>query len=535
VQYTEYLIKDDQDYLNDNTAETFAAKRLLAEELERISIPPTTEEGTSLHPVHYIITTDTMAVADEADKILVYNLLKNKRIGCKRYLKISVPENTRPITEYDELYRINFDSTVIVDFGKKMYDGGEYADGSIQNIDSICTLAEKYRNKVLTIFNIPKGNTKIKKIVHENAGNLYFVEMSDDRLDKKNANEYLARTAKYYNITPDENLFEYTKDETFYGPSQLNRIYQNWMGKKMNTDIYPQYSYLAKSATIASKAKPAGDAYMELSEMVGLEEAKQFICEAINYYKAQHLFADRGLRRKNTAMHMVFTGNPGTAKTTFARLMAKIMKDNKILSIGDLYEVGRADLVEKYVGWTAQNIQIKFTRAKGSVLFIDEAYSLVDSSKSFGDEAINTIVQEMENNRDDMIVILAGYPKEMEELLDKNPGLRSRIAFHLHFNDYNAEELYQITESLAKKAELTLSADVKPKLLPIFEKARRSSDFGNGRYARNLLERAQMKHANRLMSSDVEKLTDKEITTLIADDFEEIVTKQEKATIGFAG
>ena len=130
-------------------------------------------------------------------------------------------------------------------------------------------------------------------------------------------------------------------------------------------------------------------------------------------------------------MHMVFTGNPGTAKTTVARLFARILKENGVLSKGDLIECGRSDLVGKYVGWTAVQVKNMFKKAKGSVLFIDEAYSLCDDrSGSYGDEAINTIVQEMENNRDDMVVIFAGYPKEMNDFLDRNPGLRSRIAFH---------------------------------------------------------------------------------------------------------
>jgi SpoVK/Ycf46/Vps4 family AAA+-type ATPase len=133
---------------------------------------------------------------------------------------------------------------------------------------------------------------------------------------------------------------------------------------------------------------------------------------------------------------MIFTGNPGTAKTTVARLVAQILKENGILSNGNLYEVGRSNLVGKYVGHTAPLVRDAFNLAQGSVLFIDEAYSLVDDSPgSFGDEAINTIVQEMENRRDDMVVIFAGYPKPMEEFLNRNEGLRSRIAFHVAFDD----------------------------------------------------------------------------------------------------
>lgn len=168
------------------------------------------------------------------------------------------------------------------------------------------------------------------------------------------------------------------------------------------------------------------------------------------------------------AMHMVFTGNPGTAKTTVARLFARIMRENGLLSRGHLVEVGRGDLVGKYVGWTAQTVQKKFEQAEGGVLFIDEAYALVDDrSGSYGDEAINTIVQEMENHRDDMVVIFAGYPDRMEEFLQKNPGLRSRIAYHVPFADYSVEELCSIAALTARKKGLHLD-DRHRKNWPLF-------------------------------------------------------------------
>jgi Cdc6-like AAA superfamily ATPase len=174
--------------------------------------------------------------------------------------------------------------------------------------------------------------------------------------------------------------------------------------------------------------------------------------------------------------------------------------------------------------------------AKGSVLFIDEAYSLVEEHNSFGNEAINTIVQEMENNREDIIVIFAGYPKEMEGFLNKNPGLRSRIAFHIDFEDYNSEQLYSITELIAKRAGLQLDNGVRERLLPIFDDARKNDDFGNGRFARNLFEKAKMKQASRLIDTEnVEMLTDSDISTLLPEDFDVKMQGkiEQKKTIGF--
>ena len=235
-------------------------------------------------------------------------------------------------------------------------------------------------------------------------------------------------------------------------------------------------------------------------------------------------------------MHMVFTGNPGTAKTTVARLFAQIMKENGLLPVGDLIEVGRADLVGKYVGWTAPTVKAKFAAAKGSVLFIDEAYSLVDDKDGlFGDEAINTIVQEMENQRDDTVVIFAGYPDKMEQFLKKNPGLRSRIAFHIPFEDYKPAELLDIFTLMAKQQKLGLAPLVRERLLPIFSLATKQPDFGNGRFVRNLLEKSRMKQASRLVRLDPDTVTMEMVSTLIPEDIDEpqLPQKEERRVLGF--
>jgi SpoVK/Ycf46/Vps4 family AAA+-type ATPase len=269
--------------------------------------------------------------------------------------------------------------------------------------------------------------------------------------------------------------------------------------------------------------------------MVGLTEAKKVINQALTYYKAQKLFKQKGMDTGRPAMHMVFTGNPGTAKTTVARLFAAIMRDNGLLTRGELHEVGRADLVGKYLGYTAQIVKKQFADARGSVLFIDEAYSLVDDRNGlYGDEAINTIVQEMENSRDDMVVIFAGYPDKMEEFLSRNPGLKSRIAFHINFDDYTAEELVEISALIAEGKGLKLDDGAKQKLLPIFEEARKDADFGNGRYARNVIEKAQMQQAERLVKMDFDDVTRDDIETIIAGDIivrERVVAKSTR--VGF--
>jgi AAA+ superfamily predicted ATPase len=213
------------------------------------------------------------------------------------------------------------------------------------------------------------------------------------------------------------------------------------------------------------------------------------------------------------------------------------MKENGLLSKGDLVEVGRGDLVGKYVGWTAQIVKSKFRAAQGSVLFIDEAYSLVDDKQGmYGDEAINTIVQEMENNREDLAVIFAGYPDKMEDFLRANPGLRSRIAFHVPFADYSPPELYEILELMARKGDMNIAPEAREKLARIFESASRTPEFGNGRFVRNLYEKAKMNQTDRIISMDYDAVSDDDLKTLTASDFE--MPPEVKATlakaIGFA-
>ena len=282
--------------------------------------------------------------------------------------------------------------------------------------------------------------------------------------------------------------------------------------------------------------RKAGEAKDDLDIMIGLDSAKEVVSKAIAKFKLDKLCIDRGLHRDPGTMHMVFTGNPGTAKTTIARLCAEILRDEKILSTGVFVEAGRADLVGNVVGSTAILVKNKFKEAQGGVLFIDEAYSLCDSHEgSFGDEAINTIVQEMENHREDVVVIFAGYPKPMQEFLERNPGMKSRIAFHVKFEDYSTDELCEIAQLMLQKKELNITDAAMDKIRRTCEAARVNSDFGNGRFVRQLLEEAEMNLAGRIDSIPADELTIEMLTTIEESDIPERQTvKTVKNRIGFA-
>ena len=254
-----------------------------------------------------------------------------------------------------------------------------------------------------------------------------------------------------------------------------------------------------KAHSSASTKKAAAE---ELHELIGLESIKEKVDQIVAFARVQKIAKDHGKDVEGINLNMSFLGNPGTAKTTVARLFARIMKENGILSKGDLIEVGRADLVAKYTGQTAIKVKGLFEKAKGNVLFIDEAYSLVDGwENEYGDEAIATIVQEMENNRDDMIVIFAGYPEKMEAFLSRNPGLRSRVPFVVEFQDYSAEELLEIAKMEAKRRGYSISHAAEKKIYDICTSAKNMEEFGNGRFSRNLVESAIMKAASRVLNA----------------------------------
>ena len=267
-----------------------------------------------------------------------------------------------------------------------------------------------------------------------------------------------------------------------------------------------------------------GDPYKELDELIGLEDVKEEVRSLANFVKVQKMRQEKGLKTPKMSYHLVFTGSPGTGKTTVARIVARIYKDLGILKRGHTVETDRSGLVAEYMGQTAIKTNALVDSALNGVLFIDEAYALVpDASYSGGDygqEAISTLLKRMEDDRDRLVVIIAGYPKEMQRFIDSNPGLKSRFNRYINFPDYTAEELYRIYLMYAKKNEYTLNQEagvyLRERLEDVVE--HKTRNFGNARYVRNIFEKSIQRQANRI--SRMKSPKDNDLTEIKKEDFE---------------
>jgi SpoVK/Ycf46/Vps4 family AAA+-type ATPase len=272
-------------------------------------------------------------------------------------------------------------------------------------------------------------------------------------------------------------------------------------------------------------AKTVEELLAELDALVGLADVKAEIHRQAAVLRVEGLRKDAGLRSPTITRHLIFDGNPGTGKTTVARLVAGIYRALGLLTKGQLVEVDRSELVAGFLGQTAIKTAEVVASAVGGVLFIDEAYSL--SGDQYGTEAIDTLVKEMEDKREDLVVIVAGYPVPMAIFIGQNPGLESRFRTIIDFPDYTDDELVQIFQVMATDAEYDAGDEVLDQLRLVLAGVERGPRFGNARYVRNLLEAAIGRQAWRLR--DVEKPTVAELRTLVADDLDPIAAQEETA------
>ena len=271
---------------------------------------------------------------------------------------------------------------------------------------------------------------------------------------------------------------------------------------------YYGYHYIMSENEKASEQKEddrtLDELLKELDNLIGLEDVKSKVNDLIAYQKVQALRKQCGLHSQKGTLHMAFTGNPGTGKTTVARIVGHVYKQIGLLSKGHFVEVSRTDLIAGYQGQTALKVKNVIDKAKGGVLFIDEAYSITenDHSDSYGRECLTELTKALEDYRDDLVVIVAGYTEPMNKFFDSNPGLKSRFNTFIEFEDYTVEELTNILIMICKNNDYNLSEEAKIRIISYLEQkvSQKDENFANGRLVRNMYDDMVMNHAKRVVN-----------------------------------
>lgn len=442
-----------------------------------------------------------------AKVFLKYNIIENDKI-C--YLDKIV--NSRRDCPFDKITGIE-DSIIVINDRKLRIN---YND----ELDSLTRVINQFKNKVF-IFedtNYCEGETDGE------LGKLTPFRMTIDKISLEDKIMYCKNSLDEHGIKfKKQDIKDYSDVPFWILKNMITKLLIECKTKnldfvdkqmlKKNKEFYSNNTTRKRNQR-NSKKNEEKNAKEELNELIGLNDIKKQIEKILNYVK---LNKERG---QMPSLHMCFTGNPGTGKTSIARVIGKIFEEENILSgSGDFVEIHGRDLVAKYVGWTAQKVHDTVEQAIGGVLFIDEAYSLVSNARgSFEDEAIATLIKEMEDHRNEICIILAGYTEEMNNLIQLNPGFESRIQFTINFPDYSAEELLEIFNGLCKKEKYKLSENCKDTLLNNFNSVKNEKNFGNGRYVRNLFEKIKFEQADRVIqtnSKSINSITNKDIESAI--------------------
>ena len=388
----------------------------------------------------------------------------------------------------------------------------------IEFLDSL----RKHEGHTLAIFlvnNIEEAKS-IEKEPSETTYRISIVPFPDYQQDELTSIGRMMLVKKMIRVNDDDFRKALSKKSSINNSKDIRQLVQeiiefavqSGFDPSENKELHLENFLISPESQIGLSKKPEEI----LQELIGLKAVKNLLSQQIAFNKVNYLRKQHGVINETSNHHLVFSGNPGTGKTEVARLYTKILFNNKIIQEDKLVEVGRADLIGEYIGSTAPKVKNIFDEAKGGVLFIDEAYSLIPRhEKDFGHEAIATIIQEMENRRDEVLVIFAGYEDLMKEFLDTNPGLSSRISQEIIFEDYSTDELFAIFELMISRKQYQLTDDCKQKLCQHFSELNSNSYFGNARYVRKLVDHITVCQAQRVINMEDSQLASLESLSLV--------------------
>lgn len=412
-------------------------------------------------------------------------------------------------------------------------------------------VVDQHLDEFIVVFRVPFVDKEVLSRIREALNDIFFIRtVAFPPMNMEDFRRLMNQRLKRLGYRLDSRAWQYVakriseekSDGKFYGVKTVKKVIHELLYNKevRNASLKKESSTITKkdaSGICATASEDEKNAEELLNSLVGMEEVKAKIKEII----AQIEFARSAKDIAAPCIHMRFVGNPGTGKTTVARILGKVLKEKGILRIGNFYEYSGRDFCGRYIGETAPKTVSMCRDAYGSVLFIDEAYSLYrgdNDSRDFGREALDTLIAEMENHRDDILVIMAGYPDDMDKLMRGNPGLKSRMPYTITFNNFSREQLYDIFASMLQKNfeyDEEVLAAAKDFFLSLDEGTLSAKEFSNGRFVRNLFERTWAKAAmRRELSKGKLKIIKEDFLRSIADDeFKKGMQGKEHKRIGF--
>ena len=457
----------------------------------------------------YISFNFSMFVENRKIIIEIANIIRDANLSYNYFQKTDTAEvslyDLKEIKQYEEVYGRNNGVVVITDFKA-------ITDTHLKNAlsDSIKRMIDENEKNSITIVNF-SNNAEYEDFFESDIKNIFegfyiqeekpgVQDIYQDLIDTFSKNNELSDDFKVKLLDYVTATYPKTSKKYFEYIENLTKeilLNKNFDEKMLNENHIPKYE----------KEKTLEEVFAELDELVGLEEIKKSLRDLADFIELKKK-TEGTLKIKDINLHMIFLGNPGTGKTTVARMVSSILYNLGMIKEDKLIEVTSKDLVGEYLGQTAPKTNAVLQKALGGLLFIDEAYTLGETGNgnTYNAEAIATLIQGMENNRDNLVVIFAGYTKEMQAFLNANSGIVSRIGYTLNFKDYTEDELLKIFKGMTKKAGFSVKKDAEDKIKEIIKEYKYTKNFGNARFIRNLYEKTIIKHATNTKNSNSKKV-----------------------------